>query len=190
MGLWRKIKNVFGIGDVEAENNEFSSEKILDNKNENGVLKLNQVENFLKDKKIDKKWFPYRCQRLSEKLKDYYVLSMDEFKDVVSKALKRRLEKLINFGSKDLENAYKKWEKASKGCEVMEGDRGVVIPQGGAVTLPLKVATQNYWDAVRDILSKPIMNESYVNQLIEKVQGLTPAEKILEEHGCKVSEKN
>ena len=86
MGLWRKIKNVFGIGDVEAENNEFSSEKILDNKNENGVLKLNQVENFLKDKKIDKKWFPYRCQRLSEKLKDYYVLSMDEFKDVVSKS--------------------------------------------------------------------------------------------------------
>ena len=93
----------------------------------------------------------------------------------------------MDVGNQDLRNAYEKWEKMFKECKVTGTKYGIKgdleEDRIGTNVVLLKELAKNYWNAVRDILSKPIMNESYVNQLINKVQNLKPAEDILKKHG-------
>ncbi len=184
--LWRRIKNVFGVGDADAKENELNDMEIFEKKSKDSML--NKAEIFFTGKELDEKWFPYKCQQLSEVLKECYVLDLEEFKDIISKAIKKRLETLMGIGDKKLKNAYEKWKKAFDQCKVKVKGKEVSLPHGGAVVVSLKTATQNYWDAARDILSKPIMNESYIKQLIAQVQNLPPAEKILKLHGIELLE--
>lgn len=184
--LWRRIKNVFGVGDADAKENELNDTGIFEKKSKDSIL--NKTKNFFTGKELDEKWFPYKCQQLSKDLKEYYVLDLEEFKDIISKAIKKRLETLMGIGDKKLKNAYEKWKEAFDQCKVKVKGKEISLSYGSAVVVPLKTATQNYWDAARDILSKPIMNESYIKQLIAQVQNLPPAEKILKLHGIEVLE--
>lgn len=188
--LWRRIKNVFGIGDTDAQQDELDDKEIFEKKNEDGIL--NKTKNFFTSKVLDDKWFPYECQKLSRELKECYVLNLGEFKDVVSKSLRKRLKNLMESGNKELNEAYNQWKEAFEKCRVEVNEEGKLVSpaKNGTFVVSLRMATKNYWDAARDILSKPIMNKSYVNQLIKKVQNFTPAEEILKLHNIEVVEQN
>ena len=190
LNLWKKIKKFCGIGHVdEVDMQEDEWNDVLKKKSKDGAV--NKFKNFVQNKQLDEKWFPYKCQQLSEELKDCYVLSLEEFKDVVSKALGKKLDNLMKSEDEPLESAYKNWEASFEKCKAqIKDEKSLEIPNGGAVATPLRAATKSYWDTVRYILSKPIMNNSDINRMITKVQKLPGAKTILKEHGYDIKDNN